>query len=355
MLFVLAACGRVEFDEQRLTTVTHLPESVAIVGDGALVLGDGTLDTDALAFNGAPLEAGQMIAVAQVGGGPELALIDAFTVEVAGEVRVIGGRALVIAATTIDVDGMLDASASGDMPGPGASRDVAGEGTAGVHAGVEDGGGGGGGHGTMGARGGDGGSIAGSPGGEAIGDAGLDVLVGGARGGDGIAVVCGNPRGGGGGGAVQLAAATRVTIAANGRVLAGGGGGAGGTECGDVDAGSGAGGGAGGAIFIEAPAVVVEGEVLAHGGGGGGGGNGNDTIGPTGPGTAGADGRTREPALGGPSAASNGGVGGQGGAGASLPTIGGSVQHNAGGGGGAVGRVVVRGLRGSGLVSPARP
>lgn len=341
LLLVLVACGRTGFDERPPLEVTHVPDDVEIVSEGSLVLGDGTLDTDTLTFDGAPLASGQMIAVAQVGGGPELALIDASAVAVIGEVRVIGGRALVIAATTIDVTGVLDASASGDMPGPGASRDVGGEGAAGVHAGVEDGGGGGGGHGTMGASGGDGGSIAGSAGGSAIGDAGVGVLVGGARGGDGIAVVCGNPRGGGGGGAVQLTAATRVMIAATGRVLAGGGGGAGGTECGDIDAGSGAGGGAGGAIVVEAPAFVIDGDVLAHGGGGGGGGNGNPDLGPIGPGTAGADGRARQPAVGGQSAAANGGAGGMGGTAVSPPTTGASVQHNAGGGGGAAGRVLV--------------
>lgn len=353
ILLTVAGCGRLEFEEPpRLESVAHVPGNVEILGIGVLSIGDGTLDTDALTLNGAPLPVGQIVASPQAAGGPELAMIDAYLVRITGEVRVVGSRALVIAAQIIEVSGTLDVGATGAMPGPGASDDSIGIGGNGVHTGsVNDSGGGGGGHATAGSAGGSSSGNPGGAGGLAFGDPALTILAGGARGGDGMGVVCGNPPGGGGGGALQLTAATRIDI--SGQVLAGGGGGGGGIECMDNDAGSAGGGGAGGAIYLAAPSIVIDGLVLAHGGGGGGGGNGSTGNGPVATGLPGADGRTVEPAAGGAPAASTSGEGGVGGTGDSAPGITVDVVHNAGGGGGAAGRIVVLGEReGSGLVSP---
>jgi len=355
LILLAAGCGRLDFDEPpRLEAVAHVPANVEILGIGVLTIGDATIDTDALTLNDAPLPVGQMVASRQEAGGPELALIDAYLVRITGELHVVGSRALVIAAQLIDVSGTLDVGALGSQPGPGASTDASGTGKIGVHTGsVNDSGGGGGGHATPGSAGGASSGNPGGDGGLALGDPELTILAGGGRGGDGIGAVCGNPPGGGGGGAVQLTAATRITIASTGRVLAGGGGGGGGIECMDNDAGSAGGGGAGGAIYLAAPSIVLEGQLLAHGGGGGGGGNGNSGNGPIGTGMAGADGRTVEPAAGGSPAAPTSGAGGSGGTGDSAPGATIDVVHNGGGGGGAAGRIVVFGDReGEGLVSP---
>lgn len=353
LLGLTTACGRVDFDEPpHLESITHVSGDVAIAGYGVLVLGPATIDTDTLTIDGEPLVAGQLFATPQA-SGPELAVLDAYAVTIAGDVRVIGTRALVIAARTIDVRAVLDVSAAGTMPGPGATTDATAQGSIGAHSGVQDSGGGGGGHGTVGAPGGSGGGLMRGEGGALAGDAALTILAGGGRGGPGVAAVCGDQAGGGGGGAIQLSAAARVTIAPTGSVVAGGGGGLGGAECMDADAGAAAGGGAGGAIYLEAPHLELFGDVLAHGGGGGGGGNGSSGNGAVGSGNSGADGRTIAPAVGGTPAAPNGGTGGTGGTGDQVPTMGGDAMHNAGGGGGAAGRIVLRGERhGNGIVSP---
>jgi hypothetical protein len=75
--------------------------------------------------------------------------------------------------------------------------------------------------------------------------------------------------GGGGGGAVRLASATRVTIGANGAVLANGGRGGTGTRTGGGAGSGGGGGGSGGAIHLWAPVVSVLGTVSARGAEGG--------------------------------------------------------------------------------------
>ncbi len=77
---------------------------------------------------------------------------------------------------------------------------------------------------------------------------------------------------GGGGGAIQISAGRKVWLTPKGRVQAGGG-------RGWPAIGQGGAGGQGGSILLEAPEVVVEGELLANGGGGAGGGNTSTQIG----------------------------------------------------------------------------
>lgn len=358
LLVLVAACGRFGFeDEPPLLAPTHIPDSVTLGGTGELVIGTSELDTTALTIDGGPPVTGQLVAVPQLGGGPELALLQAdhLTITTGSTLTVVGGRPLVIVARTIEVAGQLDASGGPGRPGPGA---VAGSAQGGEHAegDVCDSGGGGGGHATAGARSGDvttclprrlGGAIE--------GDEALTLLVGGGNGGDAISFACGTPGGGGGGGAIQLSASERLVIGATAIVLAGGGGGSGGPECGDGDAGAGGGGGAGGAIFLEAPEISIAGFVVANGGGGGAGGNGFTENGPIGVGGNGASGTTHSGAVGGSPPAPNAGAGGTGGTDVQAPTEGGTADYNAGGGGGSVGRIVIAGevVVVTGSVSPA--
>lgn len=358
LLLALAACGRSGFDERApLEPPAHVPDSVTLDSDGDLVLGTSVIDTTALTIDGAAPIRGQLVAIPQLGAGPELALLQAQHISVAdgAVVRIVGTRGLVILARTIELGGTLDASASAATPGPGAAPSKAANG---VHepGDVCDSGGGGGGHGTAGGTGGDSSTCTfGGAGGGVVGDDALSVLVGGATGGDGVTGACGIPPGGGGGGALQLSASERVSIAPAGVVLVGGGGGIGGFECGDGDAGAGAGGGAGGAIYVEAPIVVIDGMVLAHGGGGGAGGNGLTQNGPVGKGGDGAVGTMRDPAAGGVAPAPNAGAGGAGATGALAAGDGMPSNNNGGGGGGGAGRVVIIGgtIDVRGFVSPA--
>lgn len=358
LLLALAACGRSGFDERApFEPPSHVSDSLTLDADGDLVLGTSVIDTTALTIDGAPPAHGQLVMIEQLGGGPELAVLQAqrITISDGAVVRIVGSRGLVILARTIDVGGTLDASASAGTAGPGAAPIKA---ASGVHeaGNVCDSGGGGGGHGGAGGTGGDSASCTvGGPGGAMIGDEALTRLVGGGAGGDGVTGACGIPPGGGGGGALQLSAVERVAISGGGAVLAGGGGGIGGLECGDGDAGSGGGGGAGGAIYIEAPTVVLDGLVLAHGGGGGAGGNGLTQNGPIGKGGDGAGGTSSDPAAGGVPPAPNAGAGGTGATGLLAAGDGMTSNHNAGGGGGGVGRIVIiaGALELGGVVSPA--
>ena len=357
LVLAIPACGRLGFaDEPALEPPTHVPGSVTLGGTGTLELGTSVLDTTALTIDGGPPAHGQLVAVQQVGGGPELAFLQAdhVTITAGGTVTVIGGRGLVILARTIEVVGRIDASGAPARPGPGA---VTGTAQGGVHqnADVCDSGGGGGGHASAGAAGGDVVTCLPSRRGGAIGgDDALTILLGGGNGGDAVSFACGLPGGGGGGGALQLSAGERLAIGPAGEVLAGGGGGSGGPECGDGDAGGGGGGGAGGAIFLEAPEIAIDGLVIANGGGGGAGGNGLSQNGTIGTGGSGASGTARTAAIGGVPPAPNAGLGGTGGTEMQPPGTGASADNNAGGGGGAVGRIVIRGdvVNVRGIVTP---
>lgn len=215
-----------------------------------------------------------------------------------------------------------------------------------------DAGGGGGGAGTAGAKGGDAATFLGGAAGPACLPATLEPLFGGGGGGGGgNGVQTQGPAGGGGGGALQLTALEGIAIA--GVVSANGAGGAGGVGSGTASDGDAAGGGgAGGAILIEAPTVNVAGAVLVANGGGGGGASNSMQ-----PGMPGEDGKLgSSPAQGGATGASPSTPGGNGGAGTTAPTPGPNtaVNQNAGGGGGAVGRIFIRGTT-TGVATTSSP
>lgn len=180
-------------------------------------------------------------------------------------VRVTGSRAIAfIAHDSIAIRGVLDASADGDVSGPGGQESPAvcvGASTTltvpGCTIGCNALGGGGGGNAMNGAVGG-GLTGPGGAGGALIPT--FVPLVGGCRGGT---LVKQSPSvGGAGGGSLQLVAGVRVELLANGSIDAGGGGGA-----------SSAGGGSGGTIVIETPVLQFIGSstgIFANGGSGGG-------------------------------------------------------------------------------------
>ncbi|MFK8003359.1 MAG: hypothetical protein AB8H86_27560 [Polyangiales bacterium] len=251
---------------------------------------------------------------------------------------------IVIATGDVNLDGFFDLRADGNIPGAGGfaggSRDApAGRGDGGGLPGMRagdfgDGGGGGGGGLSAGGRGGDAGASAfGGAGGASFVTTG-EPLIGGSGGGVGPGAPGREGNGGGGGGAIQISALGTVTV--RGVIRAGGGGGQGGISfTNESNWGSGGGGGAGGTILLEAPRVVVEGNLSVSGGGGGGGpsnrSNGNDN---------GDDGPTEGTARG----AQNGTDGGDGGG--RTPEDGDSSDNgngNGGGGGGSAGFVILRG------------
>jgi hypothetical protein len=325
-------------------------------------------------------------------GGPEgcVYAFSTFSVAAGVEVRVVGGRPLVLlVAEDATIAGTIDVAARGTQPGPGGGAggepDSAGEGCGGGGGGNStachvdgtsaDTGGSGGGHGGRGGAagislyslswGGDSCSVVADEvaGGATCGPATLVPLTGGSGGGGGATeqdlhdtYVRDRPggRGGAGGGALQISAAGQVTVTSTGRLLAGGGGGGEGRH----DAGGG-GGGAGGSILLEGVQVNIQGTVAANGGGGGASSNGY-------PGENGLDWAT---------AAEGGGeawndwsrAGAAGGADTQLDGLAseGDTQRderaNSGGGGGAVGRIRVNVLHGesgnlqaSGTISPSR-
>jgi hypothetical protein len=340
---LFAACGRLDFEGAQPFPPSHVGEVVA-TGPTALVLGDSTIDTDALAIDGAPPPAGVVFEPRGQLGGPELALlaVDALAVVEGATVRVVGTRPFVIVARReIDLAGVIDAGARGAVPGPGASDQGRGSDGASRQTNCDPGGGGGG-HAQPGAASGAVCQQAGAPG-LSHGDAAISVLVGGSSGGSGSPGACPVAARGAGGGAIQLTSYGRIRFAPTGGVTAGGGGGGGGPECGLNNAGGGSGGGAGGAIFIEARALAIDGETRVDGGGGGAGGNGQPQNGTIATGAPGADGAISGPGLGGISVARMGDCGGDGGIGGSAETAPSAGQNctNGGGGGGAGGWIVV--------------
>lgn len=257
--------------------------------------------------------------------------------------RVIGSRPLVILASeSITIRAALDASSRRDgSSGPGRRTDCASPSGSGTNLAA-----GGGAGGTFGFAGGPGGAASGAI---AVAPRAVSPLVsfaGGCAGGDGGAVTgqSARARGGGGGGGVYLIAGASIDVRGNGSINASGAGG----EGGGLGQG-GAGGGAGGTIGFDAPAIVIEGHVIAKGGGGGGGGDGAA-------GSAGADADAANPSA----QVSGGGGGGGGGNGGdgSNGTVGGvpvgTPMRAAGGGGGGGGRVLLHGQRtGAGVLNPA--
>ena len=144
----------------------------------------------------------------------------------------------------------------------------------------------------------------------------FEPLIGGCEGGE-------SPyHGGGGGGALQIVSLDSIQLLDSGFLAFGG---AGGETSGD-------GGGAGGTILFEAPKVEIAGGIAANGGGGGA--NGSD-------GTEGNNATDDEvPAIGG--TCSCGAHGGAGGTRSTPPGAGLQSGPNGAGGGGAVGRILIR-------------
>jgi len=273
--------------------------------------------------------------------------VDALTVRAGSTLRVVGVRPLIVASwSTIQVDGVIDASSNVVQLGAGANPSACS--THAAQKGQDDTsgapGGGGGGNGGAGGRGGAG-DFPGGLGGTAIAPPLLAGGCAGAAGGRGdVAATVG----GAGGGAVQLTAHDSISI--TGTVHAGGAGGEGGGN----DAGGG-GGGSGGMIGLEAPMVTTAATAIlaANGGSGGGGADGSN------PGDNGREATASATAvLGGRGGGGgNGGDGGNGSGGAARNgTVGGDGGVDAGGGGGGgAGFVVIASPAPtiSGMVSPA--
>jgi hypothetical protein len=220
-------------------------------------------------------------------GGPDMMVISlkGLTLSAGNTLRLTGSRPVVFAVRgNVQIDGTIDANASGSTPGAGgnwscgASAGANGSGSAAFGQG--GGGGGGGAFGTAGGRGGqgDGNNNYGS-GGTARGSVNMTPLYGGCNGGLGGGCSSANSAVGAGGGAVQITASGTLTV--TGTIRANGASGANGCST----EGGGAGGGSGGAILLEAATRNTSGATITANGGGGGDGvglsNGNGAAGST--------------------------------------------------------------------------
>jgi hypothetical protein len=276
-------------------------------------------------------------------------------------VQITGGPSLIVVATgAVIVDAVIDASADHEAQGAGGGAPAMGSGfgaggslTA-THtlADDDDTGGAGAGFATPGGKGGDTPSGTGPPGGAVYGGV-FTVFEGGSGGGaGGEASSCQAPfgSGGGGGGAIQISSAAGITVTNRGEIHVNGGGGRGG--CGTVTS-AGGGGGSGGVIFLEAPAITVNGNLFANGGGGGAGGDGSLTSQ-----SSGKDGENGHNDTNAAKGGDNGDGFGGGGGGLSVTPTGGLSGTNGGGGGGAAGRIWLRAhmsatVAGAAKISPA--
>jgi hypothetical protein len=332
--------------------VPHVAPAGAKPGTKDLLLDSTTIDTTRLTVRGTvPTDGVTFDAWPQSGAtGIELAVLHvrAFGVSTGAQIRVSGNRPLVIiAAADVVLDGIVDASAHADQPGPGGAPPGMGPGVGGpgqTHPDHSDGGGGGAGFGTAGAPGGEGSAttLGGSKGTE-YGEASLAILQGGSGGGSGGPDTCPTPLGGAGGGAVQIFSATTIRVLPRAGINVGGGGGAAAMNCAWYTAASG--GGSGGGLFLQAPSVDNQGTLAANGGAGG-------TPTPESPGEMP---RPGEDAHFGDSPATNGGAGGLGGYLTTPPVPGDAGPGNGGGGGGAVGRIRIltrTPFANAGVVSP---
>jgi len=245
-------------------------------------------------------------------------------------------------ATTILVDGILDLGAAGSGGGPGGNNGGinatavpcrGGAGTA-FATGFGEGGGGGGGE-TAGGNGAPSNQATFGAGGSQCTQPSAFPLRGGNGGGaGGFAGTLRGGAGGGGGGAIALVAMLNITV--NGTIAVPG---AGGQTSATGDGGGG--GGSGGAILLEAPSIIVaDGALTANGGGGAAGRTSNGARGSLATGNMAAGGTF------------NGTFGGKGGANTMSPLNGQNFNDGAtntisvgGGGGGAVGRIVLKALQ----------
>jgi len=220
-----------------------------------VTLTNGIINTDTGTINGAdgPL---QTLIVSRAAGNIRVFVAKSFTMNGVTEIR--GGLAAAfVAATTITVNGTIDAAAGPDgSPGPGAQV-TPGLPCQGTYS-TACGGGAGGGN-----------DIAGGAGAcETSGDLSATIVTGGAAqvpltelvggcygGGNGA-----NSRGAAPGGALQFVAGESMTIAQTAVISLGGNGGFAPSN----------GGGSGGNVIIETPVLDVEGGIAANGGGGAG-------------------------------------------------------------------------------------
>jgi hypothetical protein len=347
----------------QLGDVPHVPVGVEMefAATAAVTIDTATLDTggggNPPAIDISLPQGASLIASPQDGGGPDLAILEVGSLTVTGTLRVRGTRALVIIARdAIALLGTIDGSAARDTPGPAGHAPMTGPGRGGDGANAStynDSGGGGGGFGGAGGAGQSVGAAVGGTAGVAYGTPQLVRLEGGSGGGD-MSTGCSGREPGAGGGAIQLYTLGVITIGGSIRVNGGGGGG-GHHNCGSL-ATSGTGGGAGGAIYVQGASVAGTGLLLAQGGGGGGASNFNTNT----PGGDGANGAvTISAATGGTGGGAATGEVNDGGTGGyrdaappSLPTLSGNSYGNAGGGGGAVGRIVVRAASPTAMSSP---
>ncbi len=269
----------------------------------------------------------------------------------ARDVTVVGEAALaIVSAGDVTLRGVVDVSAVNQVAGPGAATDdtscLGKDGNS--FEGMASGGGGGG----FGRAGGAGGSTEvfvanGGLGGEASGTPELAPLRGGCRGGFGVVVKSVGPSSaspGAGGGAIQIVSGTLLSLEDGGAIRANGGGAKALTmspptfclgSSPAVPCFPAHGGGSGGAILLEAPSVLLvpQASLVANGGAG--------HCGKTGVANNGGNGES--PALGTRCEdEALRGNGGDGGAGETSATAGGSIFDSAalgGGGGGGVGRI----------------
>ena len=321
MFLAIAACApgcQLVFPlEDVQDKVAHVPVKEETAGAFDLTIDQRvTFDTTSLLFTGVAMGEAGTATIRQDNADSDLALmrVAKLTVTQNGQLVITGIKPLVIIANTIEIDGLVDASADvNGVSGPGGGRPgmgdpgQGGDGANGDAQGVSNSTSGGGGGGFADGAG-DGGrvdcessSLEGGAAGASIGDAQIALLIGGGAGGRG-GLRCPDPParlGGPGGGALQLTAFESITIGQTGRVLAAGGGGRGGVgsaACPLLDGGGG-GGGAGGALFVDAPLIANNGRITAFGGGGGGG--GGDGVSSDNDGVDGSTGNALTPGIGG--------------------------------------------------------
>lgn len=315
---------------------------------GAVILNDTTIGTTPCTIEGYPCIGAHR---AHLGVTSCVLVVDTLAIGPKG-VGVEGKHPLIILAEgDVTITGLLDASATGWMAGPGGFNGgdppgpmtgANGEGDGGGEhctcPNADDCGGGGGGFGTDGAMGGQevqGCPESSSPGGKVYGDEALVPLLGGSGGASGYnnntPIILG--AGGGGGGALQIS--SQGTIRIDGAISAGGAGGKGGISI-LLSSAAGGGGGSGGAVLLEAIQLLGVGWVAVNGGGGGSGADDDMT------GAWGEDGRADgEAAKGGVAPTYGTGSGGNGAAGTATAQPGSLTSYDGagGGGGGGLGRI----------------
>jgi hypothetical protein len=325
-------------------TISNVASCDILAAAPAPLIVNSTIDTTAgtvtVGTTVQPLPASAL--APQLGGGPQVRVISVagFRVPPGITVNVVGQYGLVVVVRgDVVIDGAVNASADHTTPAAGSRSAAACGASAGATGTIDSGGGGGnsssgsggGGHGGSGAAGGNGvgvlvNLIPGGTGGIADSNMMLQPLRGGCPGG---------VRAGGvpaaGGGAIQISASGRIDL--SGTIAATGGGGFAVDPSAPAPA-----GGAGGGILLEAGtiAMTASAAVTANGGAGA---DGGGTV----PACSGENGHPRNaiPAAGGSCNGSTDITGGAGGAGTTQAHGGDSGMRGTGGGGG-VGRIVIR-------------